>query len=44
MSELATASELRLDALDENFTEKSLDDLHVSLKSKGLAVEFQLDG
>ena len=36
--------ELRLDALDENFTEKSLDDLHASLKNKGLAVEFQLDG
>lgn len=35
--------ELRLDALDENFTDKSLDDLYVSLKNKGLSVEFQLD-
>jgi hypothetical protein len=35
--------ELRLDAFDENFTEKSLDDLHVSLKNKGLNVEFLLD-
>ncbi len=35
-------TELRLDAFDENFTAKSLDDLHVSLKNKGLNVEWAL--
>ena len=34
--------ELRLDAFDENFTGKSLGDLHVSLKNKGLNVEWTL--
>lgn len=34
-------AELRLDVYDENFTDKSLDDLYLSLKNKGLEVEFR---
>ena len=33
-------AELRLDVYDENFTGKSLDDLHFSLKNKGFDVVF----
>lgn len=34
--------ELGLDAMNTNFTEKPLDDLYVSLKNKGLKVEWTL--
>ncbi len=34
---------LELDAFDENWTEKTMDDFHLRLKEKGLPVVFNLD-
>lgn len=35
---------LELDAFDENWTEKTIDSLHESLKDKGVPTSFKLDG
>lgn len=35
---------LELDAYDENWTEKTIDDLHASLKNKNFPVEFNIEG
>lgn len=34
---------LEMDAYDENWTEKTIDDLHQCLKGKGIPVQFNLD-
>ena len=36
-------SSLQLDSFDENWTEKTIDDLQYSLLKKGIMIEFRLD-